>query len=211
MSPDLINQFGDALGANGLPYPIPLHPNLVHLTLGLFIVAIGFDLVGALFPLEKRVFRFLAIPASRSNFFDVGWFNMVAAAIITFPTVAAGFYEMLLAQPPSDEVSAWGLGSLSTMVWHGVGGVLLLALIVAMAIWRGFQRYLWRQDRARQVQWSYLVAGLAIFALMFAHGTLGAQLAAEFGVHISADRLLRVGQDLSILNVIPPALIGLWL
>jgi uncharacterized membrane protein len=211
MSPDLLNQFRDALGPNGLPYPIPLHPNLVHLTLGLFIVAIGFDLVGALFPLEKRVFRFLAIPASRSNFFDVGWFNMVAAAIVTFPTVAAGFYEILLAQPPSDEVSAWGLGSLSTMVWHGVGGVLLLALIVGMAIWRGFQRYLWRQDRARQVQWSYLGAGLAIFALMFAHGTLGAQLAAEFGVHISADRLLRAGQDLSILNLIPPAFSGLWL
>jgi uncharacterized membrane protein len=211
MSPDLLNQFRDALGPNGLPYPIPLHPNLVHLTLGLFIVAIGFDLVGALFPLERRVFRFLAIPASRSNFFDVGWFNMVAAAIVTFPTVAAGFYEILLAQPPSDEVSAWGLGSLSTMVWHGVGGVLLLALIVGMAIWRGFQRYLWRQDRARQVQWSYLGAGLAIFALMFAHGTLGAQLAAEFGVHISADRLLRAGQDLSILNLIPPAFSGLWL
>ncbi len=210
MSPELLNQLGDALGPNGLPYPIPLHPNLVHLTLGLFIVAIGFDLVGALFPLEKRVFRFLAIPASRSNFFDVGWFNMVAAAIVTFPTVAAGFYEMLLAQPPSDEVSAWGLGSLSTMVWHGVGGVLLLALIVGMAIWRGFQRYLWRQDRARQVQWSYLAAGLAIFALMFAHGTLGAQLAAEFGVHISADRLLRGGQDLSVLQVISPALRGLW-
>jgi uncharacterized membrane protein len=211
MSPDLLNQFRDALGPNGLPYPIPLHPNLVHLTLGLFIVAIGFDLVGALFPLERRVFRFLAIPASRSNFFDVGWFNMVAAAIVTFLTVAAGFYEMLLAQPPSDEVSAWGLGSLSTMVWHGVGGVLLLALIVGMAIWRGFQRYLWRQDRARQVQWSYLGAGLAIFALMFAHGTLGAQLAAEFGVHISADRLLRAGQDLSILNLIPPVFSGLWL
>jgi uncharacterized membrane protein len=211
MSPDLLNQFRDALGPNGLPYPIPLHPNLVHLTLGLFIVAIGFDLVGALFPLERRVFRFLAIPASRSNFFDVGWFNMVAAAIVTFPTVAAGFYEILLAQPPSDEVSAWGLGSLSTMVWHGVGGVLLLALIVGMAIWRGFQRYLWRQDRARQVQWSYLGAGLAIFALMFAHGTLGAQLAAEFGVHISADRLLRAGQDLSILNLIPPVFSGLWL
>lgn len=210
MSPDLINQLGDSLGANGLPYPIPIHPNLVHLTLGLFIVAIGFDLVGALFPLEKRVFRFLAIPANSSNFFDVGWFNMVAAAIVTFPTVAAGFYEMLLAQPPSDEVSAWGLTSLPTMIWHGVGGVVLLALMVGMAVWRGFQRYRWRQDRARQVQWSYLMAGLAIFVLMFAHGTLGAQLAAEFGVHISADRLLRSAHDLSLLNWIVPPLGG-WI
>lgn len=38
------------LGANGLPYRIPIHPNLVHLTLGLFIVAIAFDIVAALYP-----------------------------------------------------------------------------------------------------------------------------------------------------------------
>jgi uncharacterized membrane protein len=183
---------------------LPIHPNLVHLTLGLFIVAISFDIVGALFPLEKRVFKFLAIPANSSNFFDVGWFNMVAAAVVTFPTVAAGFYEMLLAQPPSDEVSDWGLQGLETMLWHGVGGVLLLALIVGMAIWRGFQRYRWRKDRARQVQWSYLITGLGVFALMFAHGTLGAHLGGEFGVHVSADRLLRVGEDLSVLNVLLP-------
>ncbi|TVP63984.1 MAG: DUF2231 domain-containing protein [Leptolyngbya sp. LCM1.Bin17] len=204
MNPDLLDQLGDQLGPNGLPYYLPIHPNLVHLTLGLFIVAISFDIVGALFPLEKRVFKFLAIPATRSNFFDVGWFNMVAAAVVTFPTVAAGFYEMLLAQPLSDGVSAWGLESLETMLWHGVGGVVLLALITGMAIWRGFQRYLWRKDRARQVQWSYLLTGLGIFTLMFAHGTLGAQLAAEFGVHISANQLLRAGEDLTMLNILLP-------
>jgi uncharacterized membrane protein len=183
------------LGSNGLPYGLPIHPNLVHLTLGLFIVAIAFDIVGVLFPLEKPIFKFLAIPATRSNFFDVGWYNMLAAAIITFFTVAAGFYEIMLAIPIPGVTSAWGLQALETMLWHGVGGVLLLLLIVGMAIWRGFQRFRWRKDTARQVQWSYLFAGLGIFALMFAHGTLGAQLAAEFGVHISADQLLRLGEN----------------
>lgn len=197
MNPELIDQL--QLGVNGLPYQIPIHPNLVHLTLGLFIVAIGFDIVGVLFPLEKPVFKLLAIPATRSNFFDVGWYNMLAAAIITFFTVAAGFYEMLLAQPPAGVKSAWGLQAMETMVWHGVGGVILLFLIVAMTVWRGFQRFVWNCDRARQVQWSYLLAGLGIFALMFVHGTLGAQLAAEFGVHISADRLLDLGQDPNLL------------
>jgi uncharacterized membrane protein len=199
MNPDLLEQLGNQLGANGLPYPIPIHPNLVHLTLGLFIAAIAFDIVGAFFPLEKPVFKFLAIPATRSNFFDVGWYNMLAAAVITFFTVAAGFYEIMLADPPADVKSAWGLQAMETMLWHGVGGVLLLALIVAMAIWRGFQRFLWRKDMARQVQWGYLLAGLGIFALMFVHGTLGAQLAAEFGVHISADRLLRMGENPNLL------------
>jgi len=32
------------------------------------------------------------------------------------------------------------------------------------------------------------------------HGTLGAQLASEFGVHITADRLLRMGKDLNALR-----------
>ena len=199
MSSDLIDQLKNQLGSNGLPYPLPIHPNLVHLTLGLFIVAIAFDIIGAFFPLEKPIFKFLAIPATRSNFFDVGWYNMLAAAVITFFTVGAGFYEILLAQPSATVKSAWGLEAMETMLWHGVGGVLLLLLIVAMTVWRGFQRFLWRKEMARQVQWSYLLAGLGIFALMFVHGTLGAQLASEFGVHISADRLLRLGENPNLL------------
>jgi uncharacterized membrane protein len=181
------------LQANGLPYSIPIHPNLVHLTLGLFIVAIAFDIVAALYPLEKPIFKFLAIDVTSSNLYDVGWFNMLAAAVVTFPTVAAGFYEIILADPPDDVLSPWGLSAMDTMVWHGLGGILLLTLIVAMTIWRGFQRYVWREDRARQVQWSYLLAGLGIFALMFAQGTLGAHLGSDFGIHITADRLLRSG------------------
>jgi uncharacterized membrane protein len=196
MNPELIDQLGSQLGVNGLPYVVPIHPNLVHMTLGLFIVAIGFDIVGTFFVLEKPLFRFLAIPAARSNFFDVGWYNMVAAAIVTFFTVGAGFYEILLATPDQNVKSAWGLRAMDTMIWHGVGGVLLLTLIVGMTVWRGFQRFLWRKEMSRQVQWSYLAAGLFIFGIMFAHGTLGAQLASEFGVHITADRLLQTGKSL---------------
>jgi len=195
MNPELIDQLSGQLGPNGLPYTIPIHPNLVHLTLGLFIAAIAFDIVGVLFPLERPVFKLLAIPAARSNFFDVGWYNMLASAIITFPTVAAGFYEIMLAQPATAGESVWGLEAMETMLWHGVGGVLLLAMIVGMTVWRGFQRFAWRKDRAQQVQWSYLLVGLLIFGIMFIHGTLGAQLAAEFGVHNTADLLLQDGQD----------------
>jgi len=198
MNTSLIDQLGNQLGANGLPYAIPIHPNLVHMTLGLFIVAIGFDFVGVFFVLEKPLFKFMAIPAARSNFFDVGWYNMIAAAIVTFFTVGAGFYEILLASPDTTVRSAWGFQAMETMIWHGVGGVLLLTLIVGMTIWRGYQRFVWRKDLARQVQWSYLMAGLFIFAIMFAHGTLGAQLASEFGVHITADRLLRMGKDIDL-------------
>ncbi len=196
MKLELINQL--QVGANGLPYSIPIHPNLVHLTLGLFIIGIAFDIVGVLFPLEKSVFKFLAITATRSGFFDVGWYNVLGSAIITFFTVGAGFYEMMLASPPADVKSAWGLQAMETMLWHGVGGVFLLAVMIAMTVWRGFQRYLWRKDKSQQVQWSYLACALVIMFVMYIHGTLGAQLAAEFGVHNTADMLLRLGQNPNI-------------
>lgn len=195
MNPDLLEQWGDVLGPNGLPYLIPIHPQLVHLTLGLFIVAIAFDIVAAFFPLDKTVFKLLAIPVTRSALFDVGWYNLVASAIITFFTVMAGLFEVSLAVPLADVTSAWGFHALETMIMHGVGGVLILTLIVVMTVWRGFQRYSWRKDMARQVQWSYLAAGLFVFALMFAQGTLGAHLGAEFGIHVTADQLLHLGEN----------------
>ncbi|MEH2137378.1 DUF2231 domain-containing protein [Nostoc sp.] len=201
MNSELIDQLTGSLGANGLPYTIPIHPNLVHLTIGLFIIGMTFDIVGVLFPFQKWIFKFLAITVERQNLFDVGWYNMLAASIITFFTVAAGFYEMLLATPPADMKSAWGLQAMQTMIWHGVGGVFLLALIVGMTIWRGWQRFVWgRQEYKqtdREVQWFYLFAGIGIMFILYIHGTLGAQLAAEFGVHNTADNLLRSGQNLN--------------
>lgn len=193
MDSEIINHLD--VGANGLPYTIPIHPNLVHLTLGLFIIGITFDIVGVFFTLEKPIFKFLSIRVNRSNFFDVGWYNIVASAIITFFTVAAGFYEIMLAQPEPDVKSAWGLGAMQTMLWHGVGGVALLALIVGMAVWRGFQRFKFCKDKALQVQLSYLLVGLVIMFMMYLHGTLGAHMAGEFGIHNTADNLLQSGQD----------------
>ncbi|MFM7732220.1 MAG: DUF2231 domain-containing protein [Cyanobium sp.] len=191
-----LEQIAESLGPNGLPYRLPIHPNLVHFTIGLFVIAIVFDLAGALYPLEKRLFRFLQLPVTRSGLHDVGWYNLLACAAVSFFTVAAGFYEMLLAEPLLEVESSLGLGSMATMLWHGVGGALILLLIVAMTIWRGYQRFAWRRDLGRQVQWSYLLAGLAMFVLVGLQGTLGAELAAEFGVHITADQLLAAGANL---------------
>ena len=191
-----IEQLASRLGPNGLPYSLPIHPNLVHLTIGLFVIAIAFDIAGALYPVEKRVFRFLALPVTRAGFHDVGWYNLLACAIVSFFTVAAGFYEMLLAEPLPGVTSSIGLQSMQTMLLHGVGGVLILLVIVAMTVWRGYQRFLWRKDMGRQVQWLYLLVGLGLFLVIGLHGTLGAELAAEFGVHITADQLLAAGADL---------------
>lgn len=198
MTPQLIDQLkqlGIELGINGLPYRFPIHPNFVHFTLGLFIIAIAFDFAGTLFPLERSILKFFVMPASRANFFDVAWYNMIAASVISFFTVAFGFFELLLADPPTDMKSDWGLGAGTTMLLHGVGGVLLLSLIVAMAVWRGYQRFRWRRNSLQQVQWSYLLAGVFILGFMFIHGTLGAQLGSEFGVHGTAAGLIQQGEN----------------
>lgn len=184
------------LGANDLPYRLPIHPNLVHLTIGLFVIAIAFDIAGALFPFEKRLFRFLALPVTRAGLHDVGWYNLLACCLISFFTVAAGFVEMQLADPLPGVTSSFGMGSTATMLWHGAVGVGLLFAIVLMTLWRGVQRYRWRWEMGRQVQWSYLLVGLLVFALMAWHGTLGAQLGVEFGVHVTASQLLGEGASL---------------
>ena len=116
---------------------MPIHPNLVHLTLGLFIVAIAFDIAGVLFPINEPILKSFGLAATRTNFFDVGWYNLLASAIITFFTVVAGLFELMLAAPPSHLKSAWGLEPLPTMLLHGVIGVFLLAVIVGMTVWRG--------------------------------------------------------------------------
>ena len=192
-----INEIVDSLGPNDLPYTIPIHPNLVHLTIGLFSIGIAFDFAGAFYPLEKRVFRFLALPVTRTGFHDVGWYNLLACSIFTFFTVAAGFYEMLLAVPLPGVKTILGQGAITTMLWHAVGGVALLLIIVAMTIWRGYQRFVWRKDLGRQVSWIYLACGVLILLLMGVHGSLGAWLASDFGVHITADQLIASGANLS--------------
>ena len=195
MNEQLIEQLGIKLGVNGLPYQVPIHPNLVHFTLGLFIIAIIFDIAGTLFFLERPILKFLSLPASKENFFDVGWYNLLASAIITFFTVAAGFLEIMLANPPTDTKSIWGLGAGTTMLLHGIGGVLLLTAIIGMSVWRGLQRFVWRKGKKREVQWSYLLAGILIMGAMYVHGTLGAQLGDEFGIHNTAGNLIRQGKN----------------
>lgn len=195
MNEQLIKQLGLNIGANGLPYEFPIHPILIHFTLGLFIIAVIFDWVGTLFTLEKPILKFLGLKANRASFYDLGWYNLVAAAVITFFTVAAGFFEIMLAQPSVTQKSIWGLGAGTTMILHGIGGVLLLAAIAGMTLWRGYQRYHWRKHKVRQVQLSYLLLGLLMFFLLFVHGTLGAQMGNEFAIHNTAAGLLQQGKN----------------
>lgn len=190
-----LKQLGLHLGANGLPYPFPIHPNLVHFTIALPMIAITFDIVANLFPFDRPIFKYFNLPTLRSSLYAVGWYNMAMAAAVTFVTVAFGFFEIMLAQPLADELSDWGMGAGVTMILHGVGGVILLGVFAALAVWRGLMRYRWPRQDGREVQWSYLVIGVVLFGVLFVQGTLGAQLGGDFGVHNTAGNLLREGLD----------------
>jgi len=85
------------------------------------------------------------------------------------------------------------------MLLHGIGGVFLLGIIVAMTVWRGLQRYQWRKEASRQVQWIYLLAGIAMLGILYVHGTLGGHMGSEFGIHNTAAGLLRQGENPSLL------------
>ena len=199
MKQQLLALFGFDQSANNLPYEFPIHPQLVHFTLGLFIIAIIFDIAGTFFPWEQPLLKFFGIPALRTGFYTVGWYNLVACATITVFTVAAGFFEMMLATPPTNVKSDWGLAPNETLLLHGIGGILLLGIFVAMTVWRGLQRYRWRKNRVKEVQWSYLLVGIALFGILFIHGTLGGHLGSEFGIHVTAAELLREGKNPNLL------------
>ena len=79
----------------------------------------------------------------------------------------------------------------------GLGKSAILLVIVAMTIWRGYQRFIWRKELGRQVSWLYLLCGIGMLLVMGLHGSLGAWLASDFGVHITADQLLAAGADLN--------------
>ncbi|WP_287128826.1 DUF2231 domain-containing protein [Candidatus Cyanaurora vandensis] len=189
----VIDNLGLDLYLNGLPYLVPIHPTLVHFTIGLFLLAFLFDVIGALYVFAKPLMGKLA--PGRAVFFDLGWWNLVGSATFTFATVAFGFFEMFLAQPPAAEVSAWGLSASRTMLIHGVGGTIILFLLVLLAVWRGCQRYQWRVNQPRQVQIPYLFAAAVTAGMIVVQGEMGAHLSTDFGIHNTTVNGLRLQKE----------------
>lgn len=184
------------LGLNGLPYALPVHPNLVHFTVGLFVIALIFDLIATSHGLLQPVYDLLQIKPDRAAYYDLGWWNLLAAALITFVTVAFGFFEMLLAEPPAGAVSPWGLPALETMYLHGVGGVFSLFMIVLLTIWRGLERYRWRSRQRAQVSLRYGAVALLVLGFISVQAEMGAQLGGTFGLHNTAT--LHISEQMSV-------------
>jgi uncharacterized membrane protein len=172
-----------SVGLNQLPYSFPLHPSLVHFTIGLFITAILADLFGVLYR-PKSVQDQAQV--ERLNFFDIGWWNLLMATMFTVATVAVGIYEIVLAKPPENLTTAWGLSGELTMHLHGISGIILFGIMIALTVWRGLQRYRWRRTKSQQVSRKYVMVGVLVVGLMSIQGILGSHLAHDIGIHNTA-------------------------
>ena len=45
------------------------------------------------------------------------------------------------------------------------------------------------------MQWSYLAVGVVMLGVLFVHGTLGAHLGGDFGIHNTAGNMVRQGEN----------------
>ena len=184
-----INEIADSLGANNLPYALPLHPNLVHLTIGLFAIGIAFDFAGAFYPLEKRLFRFLALPVQLS----CGLVQPGGLRRHRLLHGGCGFYNAVggaveRSQHPRPDRHRHHALACHRWRRHPAGDrrhdhLARLPTFRRARTWGA-------SDLAVPAQ------GASMLMLMGLHGSLGAWLASDFGVHITADQLLAAGADL---------------
>ena len=152
-----------------LPYPDPLHPIVVHFVIAMVVFSFICDVLGYF--------------TGNSRLFEVSWWNLFVAAVAIFVAIIFGQFEAGLAQPyPAAQ---------SVLTVHTIIGWSLSAIVVAIASWR----FIIRRLNPVRLPPVYLLAGILIMGAMYVHGTLGAQLGDEFGIHNTAGNLVRQGKN----------------
>lgn len=143
------------MNSEKLPYPDPIHPIIVHFVIAMVFFSFFCDVVGY-FTHNVRLF-------------EVSFWNMFVASGAIFLAVIFGQFEAGLAQV--SEVAQ------PTLNFHTVMGWSLAVIIVGITAWRFVirdrlrrtQRDRWRKNASRQVQWSYLLVGIAMLGILYAN------------------------------------------
>ena len=147
-----------SLNNKDLPYPDPLHPNIVHYVIPMVIFSIICDVLGY-FSRNVRLF-------------EVSFWNMFVASAAIFVAVIFGQFEAGLAniyqavQP--------------TLNYHTILGWSLAAIVVAIAAWR----FVIRNRNPRKVPPAYLGAATFLVCLVFLQVYLGSKLFWVYGLHV---------------------------
>ncbi|XGV98577.1 MAG: DUF2231 domain-containing protein [Leptolyngbya sp. BL-A-14] len=150
--------FNLTLNQEGLPYPDPIHPIIVH-----FVIAMVF------FSFFCDVFGYLM---HRHRLFEVSFWNLVVASITIFLAVVFGQFEAGLAQPYK--------AAQATLNLHTITGWSLAVLTVAITAWR----FVIRHRNPLKVSPIYLGATTLLSCLVFFQMVLGTELVWVYGLHI---------------------------
>jgi uncharacterized membrane protein len=138
----------------------PLHPILVHFTIGLVGASFVFDLLG-----QWRDSISLA---------TAGWWTIALAVPLTVATIATGLISR--SRVPVAEGTA-----LRYLRLHTALGPTFFGGLLGIGVWR--ERF-WEHQALTSV--IYLVALGVLVLLMTAQGYLGGELVYEFGVEVRA-------------------------
>ena len=144
-----------ANGGGGMP--APFHPMLVNFTAALIPVSFAFDLLAAWLRKEQ--------------FSTVGWWTLLAAAVVTPFTALAGWLWMR-SMDHADH------GQMAAHQWLGIS---LATVVIAMAAWRG-----WLQRRGAKPGWPYAAAAVLVFGALVYQGELGASMSFGRGIVLSS-------------------------
>ena len=150
--------FAFSLNRQGLPYPDPIHPILVHFVIAMVFFSFVCDVIGYF--------------THRQRLFEVSVWNLIIASICIFLAVIFGQFEAGLAQPYEAAEGALSL--------HTIMGWSLAALTVAIAAWR----FVIRRQTPLKVSPLYLGASTVLSCLVFFQMMLGSELVWVYGLHI---------------------------
>jgi uncharacterized membrane protein len=141
---------------HGLPGH-PLHPPLTDATIGMFVLAAGLAVLGALGAIEDAAGK-------------ASWLALVGGLIVALPTAATGFADWLRLE--------WGSPRWRTATLH-LSAMLIAVVLFAVAAWLQHAGY-----RHGDVTTGGLIFSLAGLVALTAGGWLGGALVFVHGVRV---------------------------
>lgn len=146
------------LNDQGLPYPDPVHPIIVHFVIAMVLFSFLCDSIGYF--------------TRNQHLFEVGFWNLVVASASAFLAVLFGQFEAGIANT-YDAVQP-------TLTSHTVTGWLLAVLLVAVTGWR----FALRSHSSLRVSPAYLGVATVLICLVCFQTWLGTQLVWVYGLHV---------------------------
>jgi uncharacterized membrane protein len=143
---------------HGLPGH-PLHPPLTDATIGMFVLATGLAVIGALGGIEDAAGK-------------ASWLALIGGLIVAAPTALTGFADWVRLE--------WGTPRWRTATFH-LTAMVSAVVLFALAAWLQHDGY-----QHGDVTTGGLVFSVAGFVVLTAGGWLGGSLVFEHGVRVTS-------------------------